>query len=431
MARAALGKGALRMRAVAATASLLVSGGVAIANPSSASAAVSPSFTIADSIHQADTNPTITANLNFSYSDSTDSAKNAVVTLPAGLLFNTTAATATCTPAQLTANMCPAASQIGTGSMVASTFLGNQSVAVNLFQMPPQSSSELARIGFFGSTLGNNLSGSAPVTASTAGGNIRLVITLSNLPNSAGGFAIQLISASLKINGTVDGHAFTRNPTNCANGSASLSVSTYEVATPVTAGASYSVVCTTPLPFAPQVSGVDKRDTADTGVAVTVSIAQNAGQSATHTAHLTLPPSLLLRSAVVTAARAAACKASALSMCPVIGTVKIITPLLKAPLTGTLYLVGAGASALPGITARFTGPITYQINGVTTSSSAGTTEALTLIDAPVSAAIMSFTGGINSLFIGSGLCGTAGKLKGAFTGYGSISTAPVATITCS
>jgi hypothetical protein len=415
----------------------------AIAAPASASVTVT-SFTIrpcagagsatCSENTQAGSNPTIYADAKFSYSDSSDTVKNLSLALAPGLLVNPTAPTATCSQSQLNGNSCPSQSQVGTGSLIASTFVGNITATANLYIMPPPSSAYLSQIGLIGSAAGQTIKGEAPIPVSTGLNKpVTLSFKLSNLPNQAGGFSIHVLEITLNINGTVDSNVFTRNPTSCAPATSRFSASSYESSTASTASSSYTPTGCSSLTYAPMLAGTVKRDTSDSGVSLKMVVTETATQAATKTTTVKVPKSLTLRAAVVTQAEASTCGlGSLLSGCPVVGSSSATMPYLKTPLPGKVYLVNAGAGKLPGMFIGFAQPIPALLFGTTTVSSTGTSEKLPLLpDASITSFTVSLAGGTSSLFTGSGSCTGIGSLTGAFSSWSGVSVSRTAALACS
>jgi hypothetical protein len=408
----------------------IVALGAAVPAPASASVSVT-TFTVTPSTLAADASPNVTVNAKFSYSDGSDTAKTATLVLAPGLLANPQAVTATCTQTELDSNSCPSASQIGTGSLVASTFLGNLTAAASLYLMPAATSSQIAQVGLIGSAAGQTITGQAAITAAT--NPVSLKLALSNIPQQAGGFSIQLLQIQLTIDGTVDGQPFTRNPTSCSSLASKLSVTTYESSTPVAASSSFTPTGCSALAYAPNFSASAKRDTTDNGVAVTVTGTEGATGSATRNLSVTLPPSLVLNSAVVSAAQASGCATSTLSGCPQVGTVSATIPYLAKALVGRVYFVGRGTTELPGLYMRFGQPVPFKTFSRGASTSSGTTETFTsLPDAPFTRLTVKLSGGTSSLFTNGTLCTTPGSAKATFTPWsGAAAVAKTATLACS
>ena len=131
-----------------------------------------------------------------------------------------------CQPSQVPAlgapaNGCPAASQVGTGTVTANAtgngVSGAQTLPLAIYLMPAQSTAELARAAVVVSMGGTTVyTTQTPATLNPAG---QVTLTLSNLPSSLTvvgvPMTLQVTATSVKINGTVDGNPFTFAPAQC------------------------------------------------------------------------------------------------------------------------------------------------------------------------------------------------------------------------
>jgi hypothetical protein len=186
---------------------------------------LSPS-SVAASTTSAISSPNLTANYSFTYPNSSDSVKDETVALGQGLLATPSGPLATCSPAQLSSNSCPSTSQIGQGTIGATTtgngISGAQSLPAAEYLMAAQSPSEYARIGLVVSFAGSPvLTLQSPVTLS-ASGQLTLQFTgipnsVSILPNNPIAVHNQITSESLTFNGTVDSNAFMFAPNQCVD----------------------------------------------------------------------------------------------------------------------------------------------------------------------------------------------------------------------
>jgi hypothetical protein len=208
---------------------------------------LSPS-TVTASTTSAVSSPSLTANDKFTYPNTTDTIKTTVVGLGLGLLATPGGPTATCSPSQLTSNTCPAASQVGQGTVGVTTtgsgIAGAQTLPAGQYLMAPQSASEYARIGLVVSLGGTAVfTTQAPVTLDQTG---HLTLSFSGLPNSVSilptspiAVATQITSFSLTFNGTVDGNAFLFAPNQCVSATTADATTTY-AGTSVSSSSSYT-----------------------------------------------------------------------------------------------------------------------------------------------------------------------------------------------
>jgi hypothetical protein len=183
---------------------------------------------VAASTTSAVASPNLTANLSFTYPNSTDSVQDEVVALGQGILATPGGPTSTCTASQLTSATCPAASQVGTGSVVVNTKTADNSVSgQQTFQaaeylMAAQTPSEYARIGLLVTLGGAPVETlQAPVTLNAAG---QLTLTFTGIPTSVSLFpsnpitvGTQIVSESLTFDGKVDGNNFLFAPNQCVS----------------------------------------------------------------------------------------------------------------------------------------------------------------------------------------------------------------------
>ncbi len=390
------------------------------------------SFQVNASTTAAAGHPDLYANASLGYGNATDSIKDATVTLPPGVGANPTAVTATCSPTQLAANQCPAASQIGGGSIVANVsgaggaISGTQNLNAALYLMPAQNQNQFVVIGITAS-LGTAeiFSTSAPATVNSAG---EVVLTFTGIPNSATLFAgtpsqvtasAQIMSLNLKFNGTVDGRPFTTAPTSCAAATGTFTADSYASA-PGTATASSSYTPTgCPLPYSPHLSASLTLASGTVGSAATLTstVTQNTGDSTTKNVLLTFPPVVSPRLATIGASTNNGCAENALANCEVVGSVSAVTPLLSNPLTGSIYLVGH-PNALPSFAIVLGPPANLTLDASLSLVNGGAFQAkLTNIpDFPISSLALTIGGpGTATLLEASPTVGCASPLNATLT----------------
>ena len=170
------------------------------------------------------------------------------------------------------------------------------------------------------------------------------------------------------------------NPTNCA----ALPFGGTIVGSAGTSEAISSTLTATGcgnLPFTPAITASTSGSTsANNGASLSVTVTQPAGGANLRSVGITLPKGLSARlSTVQQACLAATFKANPASCPPasVVGTSTASTPVLTAPLTGSVYLVSQGAAGLPtlnvvlsgsGITVDLVGTVAFTAQGLTTST---------------------------------------------------------------
>jgi hypothetical protein len=378
--------------------------------------------------------------ITFNYAaggDSTATVKNMTVTLAPGLLAIPTAATATCSPTELSSGSCPAASEVGTGTVVAD----EPNLLPSLIQLPavsalyamPVSADASANaandVAYFGLDiwLGTKQpkAGTAPTLSANASGSIGNVGGQpavdfnfdglpTNLPAKLGGLPIQVQNLTLDIDATVNSSsgtptstAYTRLPTSCAVATTTLSVDTVSTSGAVTTGTGSGADSFTPtgcgsLPFTPALTATAARDASDLGAQFVSTVTQPAGQAAAQSITLNVPPATLGPNLI----------AAAGEFGDVVGSAVAATPLLPFTLDGTVTLTGnITAPTLtitlpPPVPITLTGAIDILGNSVTFSN---------LPDVPLSSLAVTLAGGANGLYATT-CAQPAGTLVGVFGG---------------
>jgi hypothetical protein len=376
---------------------------------STASAAVSiPTFGESLSGEQAGSNPDFALAAAFSTS-SGDALKDALISLPPGLLVNPTAATV-CPDASFQAGDCPSSSQIGDGTVTATeVVVGGVQFPVGLFLISPQGS-DFARIGMIATLSGAPvISVSAPVTF-RGGANPGLDILLAGIPNQIAGLPAHIDTLSLRLFGTVNGNAFTRLPTSCGPAQTFFAIDSYQVApTAATAAQSFAPVGCSSLSYQPQLTLGASIDPSDNGVGLRAALTQAPNEAASSSIALLLPSGIAPNGSALSSG----CAASDVSTCPAIGTATASTPLLPSPVVGKLVL--ASGSTLYAV---FPPPLGLTLPG--TASISGNALQLTfsgMPDVPFTSLEFDVNGGPGSILtVGSGLCSGPQTVGGQMVG---------------
>ena len=153
-------------------------------------------------------------------------------------------------------------------------------------------------------------------------------ITFGDLPRTIGGSDVQVKRIRLTVNGTVNGKAFTRNPTSCAPATTRISVTSYEAPdNPATAESTFTPTGCETLPFAPKLIAAAAVSGFEGAVELTTTITQGEGEAGAKRARLTLPGGLVPRLATLNKA----CSLADPAACPAtatVGTATATTPLL-------------------------------------------------------------------------------------------------------
>ncbi|HEY4097246.1 MAG TPA: hypothetical protein VGM33_17115 [Baekduia sp.] len=193
--------------------------------------------------------------LNVAFSNASDDLKDVTVNLPTGLLGNPRAVPQ-CTEAQLAADACPAASEVGTTTVMAQAAgipLNVPSTGTVYNVVPP--ADRPARLGIVVRPVGGVL-GKIVLDVDIDvrdDSDYGLINVIKNIPNKLNGIPLTITSMSLTLDGTTPaGPYFAVNPTSCAANSVSVTIDSYASSKPVTATAPYRATNCGTEPYAPQ-----------------------------------------------------------------------------------------------------------------------------------------------------------------------------------
>jgi hypothetical protein len=343
----------IRAVAVAAVAAALLAPATAAAfGPKTASAA--PAST------QAGANSDFT--VHFDVDESARDIKGFVIHLPPGEVGAATA-TPLCTQAQFAAKACPASTQVGTTTTIA-TLLGAPvplSIPGVLYNLQP-AGSEPARLGIrLTPTVGDEVLLQSVITVRASDGG--LDSSVDGLPNTAGGIPIDVTAIDITLFGRAGNPAkgFMSNPTSCGTATTTIDAFAYDGARG-SASASFTPTGCDKLPFAPKLSAILDGAAKGARPALTTVVEQSAGEANARSVEVTLPtgigavPAILLRACPEAVFAQGACPANAQ-----IGSAKAQTPALAAPLTGAVLLVKPAAMPLPQLVLDLHGPISLRL----------------------------------------------------------------------
>ena len=355
-------------------------------------------------------------NIHIGFTSPADDVKNLTVGLPPGLVGDPTA-TPQCTLAQLQADSCPAASQVGTVTTSANARLLDPlpltlplTVNGSLYNVVP-AAGQPARFGIVLRPLGSEPLPLLQKIIQVSDVQLRksdfgLNTVLTNIPNvaHAAGQAlsvpIDITAIDIHLNGTVGGAGFMRNPTSCGTKTTRFTADSYRNPTQnVTGQATYTSVNCASLPFSPVFRawvGSAGFTQAGTKPPVRTQILQDEGEAGLKDAQVILPPltlnpevSLLSNPCPVARFRsnASACPAKS-----IVGSARAISPLLSAPETGPVVIVaGARPGDLPRLGVDLHGPLSIQLFGTFVFPQAGPGQAFQgLPDIPISNFVLSF-----------------------------------------
>jgi hypothetical protein len=343
--------------------------------PVSASATVTMTdFKVEPSSKQGGGHPSVTITQSFSYSNTTDSVKDAFVRLQPGLLGNPQSA-AMCTQAQFQADNCPADSTVGSVQVSAKAYilplvpvdLTNNGVVYNL----RPTGDEPARVGIVVEAAGglSKIFLQAPVYIRPGGDGYGLESTFANQPRDADGIPIQITKIALTFNARGSKGAFMRMPTSCAEGTSLSRANSWEAPN----AASQKEFKMTPtgcnsLGFAPKAEG-SMGAPGITGPQefppVTTTLKFDPEEAALQRAEVILPTSLGPNLAVTQ--RACPRAQADASSCPEssrVGTAIIDSPLQAVPVRGPVYIAYNTSGALPGLIVMLPPPVGVRLDGV-------------------------------------------------------------------
>jgi hypothetical protein len=193
--------------------------------------------------------------LSVSFSNADDDLKDVTVNLPTGLLGNPRAVPQ-CTEAQLNADACPAASEVGTTSVMAQAAgipFNVPSTGTVYNVVPP--SNRPARLGIVVRPIGGLLGKIVlPVDIDVRDdSDYGLINVIKDIPRTLNGLPLTITSMSLTLDGrTPAGPFFIVNPTSCAPNSVSITIDSYASSRPVTAKAPYRATNCDSVPYSPQ-----------------------------------------------------------------------------------------------------------------------------------------------------------------------------------
>ncbi len=366
------------------------------------------------------------ANSNFSisigFSAAGDQVKDLTIHLPPGLVGNPTV-TPLCTIAQLNADACPAASDVGDISNdVTVQVLGFVAVPLtvsgDVYNVTPQAG-EPARFGIVLNPLPFDVPVLGPVLfpkitlqsgASLRPGDFGLDTSLKDLPNST---TVAGIATSIDITGvemTLSGMAgnpprgFIRNPTSCALAVTRFDATSYAAPATVASGeASFTPTDCAALPFTPELTARLKRvGAANEPHEASTTIAQTIDEAGLLSAQVVLPIGVGANNdALNNKCPRASFAAGTCPPASIVGDAIAASPLLSEQLTGPVALVEPLAPGLPDIGVDLRGPLALKLLG-SAGVVAGGRNVVTfagLPDIPISQFTLTFRGGPGGLIV--------------------------------
>lgn len=363
-----------------------------------------------------------------------DDVRSLQLDLPPGLVGNPQATGGTCPRAQLQADACPAATQIGTSTVVADVRLsdlvglGEQSIPGSIYNVAV-AGGEAARLGIvLRPALGlPKVVLESPVVLRPADGG--LTSTVDDIPRTtstpAGTAQLRIVRMAMTLAASApSGTAFLTNPTACGPATTRVAIGTYAGGR-ASAAAGFTAAGCERLPFGPTLSATvgSRRSELRPGAhpAVTVVVAQRAGEANTRRVSVELPKGLganltgLGNACALERYEAGTCPAAA-----VVGSASAASPLLAGPLSGLVTLV-AIKGQLPQLRVALRGALSVDLIGRVSLTRANrlvnTFDGI--VDVPLSRFVLTVNAGPASpLVVQSDLCtpGTA-SLQGSFAAH--------------
>jgi hypothetical protein len=212
-----------------------------------------------------------------------------------------------------------------------------------------------------------------------------LTIVSDPLPQFVDGVQLRL----RKINIEVNRPGFVLNPTSCAQQTVSATITAAQGASS-TVSSPFGLGACQDLPFSPSFSVSTQAKTSKAnGASLVVTVKSTAGQANIAKVDLQLPKALPSRLSTLQKACTEAQFDTNPAGCPLpsdIGTARVITPILNAPLSGPAYLVSHGGAAFPDVEFVLQGEgVTVVLDGKTDIKKGVTFSKFeTVPDAPIS-----------------------------------------------
>jgi len=352
--------------------------------PATASAGLTlTDFKVEPASKQGGGHPNVTITQAFSYTNTTDSVKDAFVRLQPGLLGNPQSA-AFCSQEQFKSDTCPAGSKVGSVQVSAKAYplpiaaldVTNPGTVYNL----RPTGDEPARVGIVveggGAGLLPKIFLQAPVYVRPGPDGYGLESTFADQPREAGGIPVQITKIALTFNGQASKGPFMRMPTSCAAGTSLTRANSWE-ATTVFSAKTFAMAPTGcgSLGFSPKAEGFMGAPgiTARGAVPpVGTTLRFDPEQAALKRAEVTLPSVLSPNlSAVLRACTRAQSDASACPASSRVGTAIIDSPLQAQPVRGPVYLAFNSDAVLPGLVVMLPAPVGVRLDGLVDVSAAG------------------------------------------------------------
>jgi hypothetical protein len=346
------------------------------------------------------------------------------VQLPRGLLANL-AAVPLCAAAAAQAGACPAQTEIGSATIGAGPGASPVFLGGHVYLTGPHEGAPFGLAIVVPAIAGPFNLGTIDVGAKIEVNPSTSALTISSdpLPQSLDGIPLQLRTVNLDLGR----QGFVFNPTNCRplGIQATLESSNHAEA----ASSSFQAANCATLPFKPKLSALTHAVASKAGgVHLHMRIAQARGQANIASVKLDLPKRMVPRLSTLQHACAAASFEANPASCPamaIVGSATALTPMLRQPLSGPVYIVSHASAAMPELALVLRGEgITLEVAGQT--SVKGGTASVTfraLPDAPISELDVLLDAGSHSLLaanlppgIPPSMCGQRLAMPVAITG---------------
>jgi hypothetical protein len=357
--------------------------------------------------------------INIGITDPEADIKDLTIHLPPGLIGNPQATTM-CTVAQLNADMCPAATQVGTTSSTVNAFLAALplvpiplTVNGTIYNLVPQPG-EPARFGIVLRPISiPPLPSVLPPIILQSGASLRqsdlgLDTVLNGLPRDTlnGAVLLDVTGLSLTLQGMAGTPAkpFIRFPTSCKTHTVGFDAKAYDNQT-ATGQATFTTTNCGALPFTPELSARIKRTgPVNEPVELSTTIAQTIEEAGLLRAQVVLPAGLGGNNdALANKCSQASFQAGNCPAASIVGSASATSPLLAQGLSGPVALVEPVAPGLPDIGIDLRGPLALKLKGTLGFTAQGRNIVVfdNLPDIPIAAFTLTFAGGPKGLVLPS------------------------------
>jgi hypothetical protein len=338
--------------------------------------------------------------IQFGRKDGEQNLSSVKVDLPPGLLAHL-GSVAPCTEAQVSAKACPDASQVGTARVAAGSGDLPLWLPGKTYLTGPYNGAPFGLVVLVPAVAGPLNLGIVAVrqAISINPDDAHVAVVSDAFPQVQGGVPLRLRRLAV----TIDRPGFMLNPTNCDQLTVSGVISSTAGAQ-AAVSAPFNVGGCDSLGFTPKLamkltgrSQIAKRK--HPGLVATVTPV--AGQANIRTTTVVLPASLTLdvnhlpAQCELADAQKRACPASS-----AVGSARVTTPLVNAPLTGPVYLVKGATGGLPSLLAALSGPIDISVHADSAFTGKRIVTKFTgLPDAPLSSFVLTINGGSRGILM--------------------------------